>query len=71
MDKYIKLLLIQLSQKYDKVIITHIQTYNKKYNKISNIFKLVIKNNNKNNIIDLYNKKELVQEMMKWLEEKN
>ena len=43
MDKYIKILLIQLSEKHDKVLITHIQSYNKEYNKITNIFKLIIK----------------------------
>ena len=79
MDKYIKILLIQLSQKHDKVLITHIQSYNKDYNKITNIFKLIIKNKSDDWIddiyekydttkIDCYNKRELVQEMIKWVE---
>lgn len=80
MDKYIKLLLIQLSQKHDKVTITHIQSFNKEYNKITNIFKLTIKDKSDDwiddiyerydtNNIDCYNKRELVQEMMKWVED--
>ena len=79
MDKYIKILLIKLSNKYDKVTITHIQSYNKEYNKITNIFKLSIKEKSKDWIddiyekydttnIDCYNKRELVQEMIKWVE---
>lgn len=80
MDKYIKLLLIQLSKKHDKVTITHIQSYNKEYNKITNIFKLTIKDKSEDWIddiyekydtrtIDCYNKRELVQEMIKWVED--
>ena len=80
MDKYIKILLIQLSQKHDKVSITHIQSYNKDYNKITNIFKLIIKDKSEDWIddiyerynvrtIDCYNKRELVQEMIKWVED--
>ena len=79
MDKYIKVLLIQLSKKHDKVLITHIQSYNKDYNKITNIFKLIIKDKSEDWIddiyekydtttIDCYNKRELVQEMIKWVE---
>lgn len=80
MDKYIKTLLIQLSQKHDKVLITHIQSYNKEYNKITNIFKLTVKDKSKEWIddiyekydtrtIDCYNKRELVQEMIKWVKD--
>ena len=80
MDKYIKILLIKLSNKYDKVTITHIQSYNKEYNKITNIFKLSIKEKSKDWIddiyekydttnIDCYNKRELVQEMIKWVQD--
>lgn len=80
MDKYIKLLLIKLSNKYDKVTITHIQSYNKEYNKITNIFKLIIKDKSDDWIddiyekydtitIDCYNKRDLVQEMIKWVED--
>lgn len=80
MDKYIKLLLIELSKKHDKVSITHIQSYNKEYNKITNIFKLIIKDKSEDWIddiyeryntrtIDCYNKRELVQEMIKWVED--
>ena len=79
MDKYIKVLLIQLSQKHDKVLITHIQSYNQDYNKITNIFKLIIKDKSEDWIDDIYekkdtttidcrNKRELVQEMIKWVE---
>ena len=82
MDKYIKVLLIQLSQKHDKVLITHIQSYNKEYNKITNIFKLIIKDKSDDWIDDIYekyntrtvdcrNKRELVQEMIKCVEERN
>lgn len=80
MDKYIKLLLIELSKKHDKVSIIHIQSYNKEYNKITNIFKLIIKDKSEDWIddiyerynvrtIDCYNKRELVQEMIKWVED--
>lgn len=80
MDKYIKILLIQLSEKHDKVLITHIQSYNKKYNKITNIFKLIIKDKSEywiddiyekydTTTIDCYNKRELVQEMIKWVQD--
>lgn len=80
MDKYIKILLIQLSEKHDKVLITHIQLYNKEYNKITNIFKLIIKDKSNDWIddiyerydtrtIDCYNKRDLVQEMIKWVQD--
>lgn len=80
MDKYIKILLIQLSEKHDKVLITHIQSYNKEYNKITNIFKLIIKDKSNDWIDDIYerydtttrdchNKRELILEMMKWVED--
>lgn len=82
MDKYIKLLLIKLSNKYDKVTITHIQSYNKEYNKITSIYKLIIKDKSEEWIDDIYekydttnidchNKRELIQEMMRCVEEKN
>ena len=82
MDKYIKLLLIKLSYKHDKVIITHIQSYNKEYNKITSIYKLIIKDKSEEWIDDIYekydtinidchNKRELIQEMMRCVEEKN
>lgn len=82
MDKYIKLLLIKLSYKHDKVIITHIQSYNKEYNKITNIYKLIIKDKSEDWIddiyekyntrtIDCYNKRDLVQEMIKCVEGRN
>lgn len=69
MDKYIKIMLIKLSNKYDKVTITHIQSYNREKNKLINIYKLVIKNKGKVRTIDCYSKRTLVQEMIKWVED--
>lgn len=68
MDKYIKIMLIKLSNKYDKVTITHIQSYNKEKNKLVNIYKFRIKDKRKVKSIDCYSKRTLVQEMMKWVE---
>jgi len=77
MDKYINMLFIQLSREYKVNIIT-IMSYNKKYKKVSRLYKLVIDKKTKKSklpkeriSIDCNGKKVLVLEMMKWTNESN
>jgi len=75
MDKYINMLFIQLSREYKVNIIT-IMSYNKKYKKVSRLYKLVIDKKTKKSklpkeriFIDCNGKRALVLEMMKWIKE--
>ena len=70
MDKYIKVLLIQLNIKYEKATITTIQTYNKEKQSLSTFYKLSIKKKNKEDknkfvvsTIDCNSKRQLIEEM--------
>ena len=65
MDKYIRILLIQLSKKY-KITIINILTA--KDNKTINIYKIIIKDNKDETRLskDFYNKRDVVGELMKW-----
>lgn len=72
MDKYIRVLLIQLNIKYEKATITTIQTYNKEKQSLSTFYKLTIKNKNKEDknkfvtsTIDCSSKRQLIEEMAK------
>jgi len=71
-DKYINLLFTNMSQKY-KVNIISIISYNEEYKRITRNFKLVIDNKPKSKklierqSLDFRNKRDLIQEMMKWL----
>lgn len=71
MDKYIKILLIQLSSKYKISLIT-VMTNDKK--KINSFYKLVIKGKrgkNKDKLLlskDYYSKRDIVSELLKWEE---
>ena len=72
MDKYIRVLLIQLNIKYEKATITTIQTYNKEKQSLSTFYKLSIKRKNKEDkdkfvvsTIDCNSKRQLVGEMVK------
>lgn len=72
MDKYIRVLLIQLNIKYEKATITTIQTYNKEKQSISTFYKLTIKRKNKEDknkfvvsTIDCSSKRQLIEEMAK------
>ena len=71
MDKYIRVLLIQLNIKYEKATITTIQSYNKEFKTISSFYKLSIKKRNKKNkkvyesySIDCNSKRQLILEMV-------
>ena len=72
MDKYIRVLLIQLNIKYEKATITTIQTYNKEKRNLSTFYKLSIKRKNKEDknkfvtsTIDCSSKRQLIEEMAK------
>ena len=72
MDKYIRVLLIQLNIKYEKATITTIQTYNKEKQSLSTFYKLTIKRKNKEDknkfvvsTLDCNSKRQLVGEMVK------
>lgn len=72
MDKYIRVLLIQLNIKYEKATITTIQTYNKEKQSLSTFYKLTIKRKNKEDkskfivsTIDCNSKRQLIEEMAK------
>ena len=71
MDKYIRVLLIQLNIKYEKATITTIQTYNKEKESLSTFYKLSIKRKNKEDkskfivsTIDCSSKRQLIGEMI-------
>lgn len=71
MDKYIRVLLIQLNIKYEKATITTIQTYNKEKQSLSTFYKLSIKRKNKEDkskfivsTIDCSSKRQLIGEMI-------
>ena len=67
-DKYIKILIIKISQKY-KITITNIMTYDDEDNRIKNIFKILIKEKYGKNALcekTVYNKRSLISELMKW-----
>lgn len=74
MDKYIRVLLIQLNIKYEKTTITTIQTYNKEKQSLSTFYKLSIKRKNKEDknkfivsTIDCSSKRQLIEEMIEQL----
>lgn len=73
MDKYINMLLIQISQKY-KASIVIIMSYNKKYKRVSKSYKLIIdkktlksKYPSERISLDISGKQNLILEMMKWI----
>lgn len=69
MDKYIKMMLIKLSEKY-KATVTSIMFYDAEKQRIKTVVKLRIAHKGSNEAIaecSCYNKRELVGEMMKWL----
>ena len=68
MDKYIKMLLIKISQKY-KVTITTIMSYDGEQNRVKNIYKIFIKSKETESVLydkAVYNKRNLLSELVKW-----
>lgn len=68
MDKYIKMLIIKLSKKC-KVTLNHKMFYSDEKERIVNVFTLIINNGDDKYKTDLFSKRDVVSELMKWVDD--